>query len=102
MARMLTPDWNDIVKVTYEVARDKIGRRIDYESVLSKTLDVKGEYEVNDVIFSPRKIQLKRPRNVIFELMTLRLFFLPELGTTQYKTRTLLQGMKNINNLMKT
>ena len=46
MAGLLTIDWEEIVDITFKVAQDRIGRKIDFESALSKTLKIEGEYQV--------------------------------------------------------
>ena len=46
MASLLTSDWEEIVNITFEVAQDRIGRKIDFEHDLSKALKIEGEYKV--------------------------------------------------------
>ena len=46
MAGLLTSDWEEIVRITYEVAQDRIGRGMAFEHDLSRALKIQGQYQV--------------------------------------------------------
>ena len=51
MATRLTDEWKEVVSITYKVVEEQLGRDKPMDTTLARTLQVAGEYKVNEKNF---------------------------------------------------